>query len=100
MQHSPKPAVSLVTISSLGVLTGCGRAPSFSILGSFFPAWLICMVVGILLAAIVNWILSRSSARSSSHGASSCIRAWRRSSPSLCGSSSLVSGKNHGYRPI
>jgi hypothetical protein len=58
MQHSPKPAVSLVTISSLGVLTGCGRAPSFSILGSFFPAWLICMVVGILLAAIVNWILS------------------------------------------
>lgn len=39
-------------------LAGCGRAPSFNILGSFFPAWLICMVVGILLAAIVNWILT------------------------------------------
>ena len=39
-------------------LTSCGRAPSFDILGSFFPAWLICMVVGILLAAIVNWVLT------------------------------------------
>jgi uncharacterized membrane protein YwzB len=58
MQHLPKLAVSLVAISSLGALTGCGRAPSFNILGSFFPAWLICMVVGILLAAIVNWTLS------------------------------------------
>jgi hypothetical protein len=25
-------------------LTGCGRAPSFDILGSFFPAWLLCFV--------------------------------------------------------
>jgi hypothetical protein len=42
----------------LTALTGCGRAPSFSILGSFFPAWLICMVAGIILAAIVNWALT------------------------------------------
>ena len=58
MQHSPKPVVSLAAMSSLGALTGCGRAPSFNILGSFFPAWLICMVVGILLAAIIHWLLS------------------------------------------
>jgi hypothetical protein len=43
----------------LALLSGCGRAPSFNILGSFFPAWLICMVVGIVLAAIVNWTLVR-----------------------------------------
>ncbi len=24
-------------------LTGCGRAPSFDVLGSFFPAWLACL---------------------------------------------------------
>jgi len=40
-------------------LNGCGRAPTFSILGSFFPAWLVCMVAGIVLAALVNWVLTR-----------------------------------------
>ncbi len=47
--------LALVTILPLA---GCGRAPSFNILGSFFPAWLICMIVGIILAAIVNWTLT------------------------------------------
>lgn len=40
-------------------LAGCGQAPSFSILGSFFPAWLVCTVVGIVLAAIANRVLVR-----------------------------------------
>jgi len=39
------------------IVTGCGRAPSFNILGSFFPAWLLCMVAGVVLAAIVNRVL-------------------------------------------
>jgi hypothetical protein len=30
-------------------LTGCAAAPSINVLGSFFPAWLICIVVGIVL---------------------------------------------------
>ena len=30
--------------------TGCSRAPSFNILGSFFPSWILCGVIGILLA--------------------------------------------------
>ena len=30
---------------------GCSRAPSFNILGSFFPAWILCGVIGILLTA-------------------------------------------------
>ena len=34
------------------VLTGCGRAPSFDILGSFFPAWLACLALGLLLTVI------------------------------------------------
>jgi len=40
-------------------LAGCGRAPTFSILGSYFPAWLVCIVIGIALAALVNLILTR-----------------------------------------
>jgi hypothetical protein len=40
-------------------LTGCGRAPSFDLLGSFFPAWLLCFVAAILLTAISRALLSR-----------------------------------------
>ena len=40
-------------------LTGCGRAPTFNILGSFFPSWLVCLLVGIILAAIANRIFVR-----------------------------------------
>jgi hypothetical protein len=41
--------------------TGCGRAPSFDILGSFFPAWLVCAVVGLLLTVATRWVLLRAS---------------------------------------
>jgi NhaP-type Na+/H+ or K+/H+ antiporter len=40
-------------------LTGCGRAPSFDILGSFFPAWLVCLALGVVLTAAARWLLSR-----------------------------------------
>jgi YtcA family len=39
-------------------LAGCGRSPTFNIMGSFFPAWLICMFAGILLAALSNRVLA------------------------------------------
>lgn len=40
-------------------LSGCGRAPTFNILGSFFPSWLICLFAGIVLAVIANRIFAR-----------------------------------------
>ena len=40
-------------------LTGCGRAPSFDVLGSFFPTWLACLALGILLTAAPRWLLLR-----------------------------------------
>jgi urea transporter len=39
------------------LLTACGRAPSFDILGSFFPAWLVCFAIGILLAVLCRALL-------------------------------------------
>lgn len=39
------------------LLTGCGRAPAFDVLGSFFPAWLVCFAVGILLAVLCRVLL-------------------------------------------
>jgi len=44
---------------SLLLLTGCGRAPAVDILGSFFPAWLICLVVAILFTAVGRFVLLR-----------------------------------------
>jgi hypothetical protein len=41
-------------------LAGCARAPAIDILGSFFPAWLICLIPGILLTVLVQqWLAWR-----------------------------------------
>ena len=52
-------------LSTFGLLvalvsgTGCSRAPSFDILGSFFPAWLVCLAAGLLLTVGARWLLLR-----------------------------------------
>lgn len=38
---------------------GCTRAPSFNIIGSYFPSWILCGVIGILLAAGVRVLFVR-----------------------------------------
>jgi YtcA family len=48
-----------VLLLALIVSTGCSRAPSFDILGSFFPAWLMCLAVGVALTAVARWLLVR-----------------------------------------
>ena len=40
-------------------LSGCGRAPSFDVLGSFFPAWLVCLALSLVLTGGARWLLSR-----------------------------------------
>ena len=47
----------VATAFALFMLTGCGRAPAFDVLGSFFPAWLVCFAIGILLAVICRAVL-------------------------------------------
>jgi hypothetical protein len=41
------------------ILTGCSRAPSFDVLGSFFPAWLFCLVLGLLLTVATRQLVLR-----------------------------------------
>ena len=41
------------------LLTGCSRAPTFDILGSSFPAWLLCLALGILLTFLARWAFLR-----------------------------------------
>ena len=38
-------------------VVGCEVSPSVNILGSFFPAWLISIIVGIVLTVVVRRVL-------------------------------------------
>ena len=40
-------------------VTGCERAPSFDILGSYFPGWLASLTVALLLTVLVRFLLLR-----------------------------------------
>jgi len=50
---------TLVLWIATALCTSCSRAPSFDILGSFFPAWLLCLIAGLLLTAASSWLFSR-----------------------------------------
>lgn len=41
------------------LLTGCTRAPSIDIIGSFFPAWMLCLTIAVVLTFVVRYILLR-----------------------------------------
>ena len=44
---------------ALMLSTSCSRAPSFDIVGSFFPAWLVCLALGLLLTVAARWLFLR-----------------------------------------
>ena len=46
-----------VLFSTTPLLAGCSRAPSVDVLGSFFPAWLVCFIVAIVLTALARLAL-------------------------------------------
>ena len=41
------------------LLSSCSQAPSVDVLGSFFPAWLVCFIVAIVLTALVRLLVMR-----------------------------------------
>jgi hypothetical protein len=56
--HRPAPAVWMM-ILCLPLVSGCSRAPSIGIYGSYFPGWLICLAFGIALTAVAHLVLRR-----------------------------------------
>jgi YtcA family len=42
---------------SLSLVSGCRRAPSIGVYGSYFPGWLICMAFGIALTVAAHLVL-------------------------------------------
>ncbi|HEX8881126.1 MAG TPA: YtcA family lipoprotein [Candidatus Acidoferrum sp.] len=49
----------LVFFLQVPLLVGCSRAPSVEVLGSFFPAWLVCFIVAIVLTVLVRFLIAR-----------------------------------------
>ena len=40
-------------------ISGCQQAPSFNVLGSYFPAWLFCLFVGMILTVVARAVLRK-----------------------------------------
>jgi hypothetical protein len=45
------------TVGLSVLLTGCARAPSVDILGSFFPGWMISLTLAVFLTFAVRFLL-------------------------------------------
>ena len=39
-------------------VAGCNYAPTMDLLGSYFPAWMLCAVIGIVAAVVIRQILA------------------------------------------
>ena len=47
------------TVFACLAVAGCNRAPSLDILGSYFPGWLVCLTVALLLTLLARFLLLR-----------------------------------------
>jgi hypothetical protein len=54
-----KAGLTINTIALCFVCSGCSRAPSVSIIGSFFPVWMICIAAGVVAAFFERAVLVR-----------------------------------------
>jgi hypothetical protein len=48
--------LSLTFLPAL-LLAGCAHSPTLDVLGSYFPAWMVCIVLGLVLTVITRQLL-------------------------------------------
>lgn len=59
-KYTARQIISAALASTLiFALTGCARSPSFNVLGSYFPGWIVCIVASIVATALVRFVLNR-----------------------------------------
>lgn len=52
--------VSAVGASALVAgLSGCTLSPSINVMGSYFPAWIVCCVIAIGVTALAHYVFAR-----------------------------------------
>jgi hypothetical protein len=54
-----KTLLMINTMASCIICSGCSRAPSVSIIGSFFPIWMICIATGVVATFVERAVLVR-----------------------------------------
>jgi hypothetical protein len=50
-------AVALLVISFVAVHNSGHHSPTVDVLGSYFPAWIVCILSGLALTLIAHWIV-------------------------------------------
>lgn len=54
--NPPPPRTFLLSVPLL-LFSGCSFSPTLDVYGSYFPAWIVCIVVGIVITVIVRLLL-------------------------------------------
>lgn len=49
----------MVATAACGALQACSRSPSRNILGSYFPTWMVCALLAIVLTVVVRAVFVR-----------------------------------------
>jgi len=65
-EHNPNTGAAEETVMKSKLLhlliglavSGCSRAPTMDLFGSFFPAWMLCAAIGIVATVVVRQILA------------------------------------------
>ena len=53
-------SICALSLAGLCILcSGCGQAPAINVIGSFFPAWMVCLIVAIVVASLLRVFLLR-----------------------------------------
>jgi hypothetical protein len=53
------PALSLGIGGVCLLCGGCARAPAIDVIGSFFPVWMVCLTISIVLTSVLRVVLLR-----------------------------------------
>jgi len=48
---------NLLLLPSILFLAGCAYAPTVDVLGSYFPSWMLCIILGLVSTLIVRFLL-------------------------------------------
>jgi len=52
-------AFKLLPLVAIIFLTGCRGAPSINLVGSFFPAWMLCVAIGVIGVLLLRRVFVR-----------------------------------------
>lgn len=54
----PKISIPAVLSGLLTLMTGCSSAPTITLAGAYFPAWLLCAIFAVLVAVVTHIVMT------------------------------------------